>query len=258
MILDGYVNVPDTATVGGAPIDAFQANAFRLNDVLFEKLFQAVLSIPLMPNGIDGPINNPTNGQARQILNATTITIGNAVTTTERVPLIWLAKEKITINEKIDAKGKGAAGATDGDFGGSGGGGTGGGNTGGASKIPISGVQMLAGGVVGANGNNLTVEWASRAFSFLAACTGGAGGGNPTGGAGGGVVFLCAPEIEFGALGSIDVSGADGTGGGGGGGGGLAVLIAKNIVGFTAGDVLFNGGGGAGAGGTGLLVNRTF
>jgi hypothetical protein len=253
--LNGYIEVPSAATVGGAPIDAFQADAFRRNDLFFEKVLRALFSAPLVGNGSDGVMIDPP---AKQIVHATTITVNSLTTLEPRVPLIWFARESITIKRRIDAQGKGAQPTEDGDFGGSGGGGAAAGK---ACKLPVSGHQILAGGAIGAVGNNLTADWASRALSILALCKGGAAGGDATGGAGGGVVVLCAPVINIdrsaGNTGEIVAKGADGTGGGGGGGGGLVILIGNEITG-TAGHVDFAGGGGAGAGGIGLFMERKF
>ncbi len=260
MQLEGYTAVPSNATLGGAPIDAFQADAFRQNDVLFQQLLQAVLTSPLVPNGMDGIISDPP---AYQVVNAKTITVSNPIPfmtgpNRHRLPLIWLAREKITIGAKIDAKGNGAFISADantkfGDFGGSGGGSDA--DSGAGCRLPFSATDFLAGGASGANGNNLSteLEWASRAFAYLPFCRGGAAGGSADGGEGGGVVFLCAPVIEFLANGEIDVSGNDGkSGNAGGGGGGLVVLTARHIHNANLGsNILINGGTKSGSGGDG-------
>ena len=253
MPLDSFIDIPDTAIAGGAPIDAFQARAFRENDLLFQQLLLAMMSSPLVPSGVD---NIPANPQPHQIINAMEINLTSDVTLNAKVPLIWFARKSITISARIIGEGKGAQGGEDGDFGGSGGGGSG--SAGGKCVLPISGVEMFPGGANStAAGTPLNADWASRALAFLAACTGGAGGGNPTGGAGGGVVFLCAPTITIAAGGEIDVKGLNGTAGGGGGGGGLIVLIGKDINAPDA-QLKIDGGTGGGAGGEGYRLIRRF
>ncbi|MEM7509284.1 MAG: hypothetical protein AAF388_00045 [Bacteroidota bacterium] len=257
MPLNEFINIPQTATVGGAPIDAFQADAFRRNDSLFHRLFLSILSSPLIPNGKDGPLTDPS---AERLVNATTITVasGTTINLTNRVPLIWMATESITIEGTIDADGRGAQNGETGDFGGSGGGG--GGNPGQPTQTPVTNVPILQGGDGtggGGNGNNANPDWATRALAFLPLCKGGASGAGGANGEGGGVVFLCAPTITI--TGNIT---AQGNGGPGGGGGGLIVLIGNDLSTVDDGvNVVYGGGastGGGGNGGNGILLVRDF
>lgn len=265
MALNGFTSVPAAATMGGAPIDAYQADAFRRNDELFEKWLQSVLVSPLIPSGYDAQAI-ATNPEPYRFVNAREIEITSPISLAadqHKIPIIWFARDRIVLKETINVAGKGAQPGEHGDFGGSGGFGT---VDGQPCRLPYSGVQMFPGGITGTNaqkrGQDLSNAWASRALPLLAYCRGGAAGGNDggtNGGAGGGVVVLCAPTIQFeGANAKIDASGADGQGGGntGGGGGGLVVLIAKKIIGST-GNVDVSGGqkqGTGGDGGNGLFL----
>src|SRR3954454_16125186 len=105
MTLSGFISVPEQATTGGAPIDAFQADAFRRNDTLFEQVMQALLSSPFMPTGTDGDVVDP---DAKQFVNAKTIMVNTACILTAAVPLIWIARDKITVSNTINARGMGA------------------------------------------------------------------------------------------------------------------------------------------------------
>lgn len=270
MQLEGYTPVPANATLGGAPIDAFQANAFRENDVLFEGLSQAILSSPLVPSGVDGDIPNDDNPlRVYHVFNAKTITVASPINFLTdsppdryRMPLIWLAREKITISANIDATGNGGfnsatAGTEIGDFGGSGGGSNS--AAGAACNLPFIGTEILPGGTSSNNGVNVDDDahqaeaWASRSLVYLPFCKGGAAGAGADGGAGGGVVFLCAPIIEIVGSAEIDASGADATGtNSGGGGGGLIVLTAREFINVNRnGNVKANGGAKHGSGGDG-------
>jgi hypothetical protein len=270
MILENFISVPEAATVAGAPIDAFQANAFRQNDALFEKIVQALMCSPFMPSAAtaladssDVTVNN--NNFALKFLNAKTISVTTTCIATQRVPIIWIARERITISELIDASGMGADGGQTGDFGGSGGGGT---AVGPACFMPLSAKaeadRIMLGGAAGGIGNNLVDSWQlSRALLHLPWLVGGAGGAN-AGGKGGGVVCLCAPIIELRGNGKIDVSGQKATGvNTGGGGGGLVILIARQILNANEGStILINGGShaasGSGAGGNGKFIRHEF
>lgn len=270
MQLQGFTPIPANATLGGAPIDAFQATAFRENDVLFEQLAQAILASPLVPNGVDGDV--PAAGNSLlvyRLYNANTLTVSSNIDflstagppSRYRLPLIWLARDKITISATIDARGNGAfnsgtAGSEIGDFGGSGGGSNA--AAGAACQLPFLGTQILPGGASGNPGLDVTdaghqaQQWASRSLVNLPFCKGGAAGGGSNGGSGGGVIFLCAPTIEFQDAGMIDARGEDGAGDDGGGGGGLVVLTARRFVNVNPGtNILVTGGRGPGAGGDG-------
>lgn len=249
MKLNGFIPVPKEATQGGAPIDAFQADAFRQNDDLFERLAQTAMLSPLIPNGLDGNIQTsslPVSSRtsiAYQVVHAKTIEVDTTVNLKEGVPLIWMAQEEIVVKDTINAKGKGPAKGKKGDFGGSGGGGDS--TKGQDCELPLSGHSIAAGGAAKVAGNLLSKEWASRALAVLAFCQGG------------GVVFLCAPLIKFEGSGAIDADGENGTNNAGGGGGGLIVLIAHHIIGMVIDDsrsdcnVKVKGGKGPGTGGDG-------
>ncbi len=278
----GYVNIPASATMPEAPFDAFLAESLRINDEFFHNLFLSVLCSPLSINIIHikneeagGNVTwDSTTYSVNEILQASTIILseGNTVDVSQKVPLVWYANEKITINGTINAKGKGAQSGEEGDFGGSGG--KGASNDGMACKIPISGALINQGGHgAGSDGNppehpngyDLSESWASRALFFTGICKGGASGGNGnksgTGGSGGGVVFLFAPEIELGPNAKIDVSGMDGVEGGGGGGGGLVVLVAHNITRHETAMILTTEGMGSGEGrpgGKGVVLIKTY
>jgi hypothetical protein len=254
MTLQGFTSIPEQAVVGGAPVDAFQADAFRRNDILFEQVAQSLLASPFVPNGTDG---TPADADLdpRRFINAREIVVGTPKTLTARVPLIWFAREKIVLNAKIDAKGLGAQAGEKGDFGGSGGGG---GAAGQDCVMPFTTEVILPGGAAGAPGRAVDSllpadAWkTSRAVLHLPYLKGGAAGAV---GAGGGVVCLCAPVIEIRGAAEIDASGADGAGGGGGG---LVILIARKLInvrttGGTA-NVKAAGGVGAAAGGNGKII----
>jgi hypothetical protein len=261
MTLTGFISVPEQATTGGAPIDAFQADAFRRNDTLFEQVMQALLSSPFMPSGTDGDVADP---DAKQFVNAKTISVNTARNLTAGVPLIWIARDKITISNTINARGMGAQAGQPGDFGGGGGGGATGGQP---CNMPFSTDLILTASAAGAVGRNLDTADAwklSRIPLFLPWLKGGAAGSD-SGGAGGGVICLCAPVIELiDPNGKIDARGADaGAGNKGGGGGGLVLLIARQVLNANGGStVLINGGAAAGgtgkAGGNGKLITQIF
>lgn len=264
--LAGYVSIPATATAPEAPYDAFLAQAFRLNDNLFNQLALSRFAQPFSNRGTDGVLTNP---DAKSLVFAETIMVDTDVTLQAGIPLIWFARTKITISKTINGKGFGAARTDDGDFGGAGGGGTS--SAGKKCSLPRSNpaIDIATGGAVGNNaGGNLDAAWASRAQLQLSFCKGAAAGGDDganLGGLGGGIVILCAPIIEFAGTGKIDVTGANGAANAGGGGGGLIALIAGEIINLNdAGpnqNVLVAGGtssGTGGAGGAGLLLRKTF
>lgn len=272
--LAGFISIPASATQAYMPFDAMLGNAFRANDEFFLKKIKNALVHPSMPGpSTDSILHNGTTNiiDSTQILNALTIVVDADLSTTEEVPLIWYATEKITINQTINALGKGAK--EKGDFGGSGGGGS---TDGHDCEFPISGITMVTGGAAGAsgasgsNGNVLGEEWASRAMLLGALCKGGSGGGSASGGRGGGVVILCAPTIEFGTDGNIDASGAvGGSGKAGGGGGGLVILIAHQFINVqepsNPPNIIVAGGLGSttsgmtgGTGGEGFIIKKEY
>ena len=258
MAINGYIKVPDSATKGGAPIDAFQADAFRQNDDLFEKLLSQLMLTPLFLNQGTGVANNPNPDE---IIKKEEITVNSTVNVVGKVPLVWLATEEIKIEGGgiIDANGKGAEKGETGDFGGSGGGGSGAGNDGKDCLLPVSGHKIISGGGTSTSGNNLNAKWGLRALSVLTNIRGGAAGGDDgsnDGGNGGGVIVLCAPKISMAGNGKIEAKGSDGSGGDtGGGGGGLVVLIyrEKDNVHLAGGsqNIFVDGGNGSGSGGNG-------
>jgi hypothetical protein len=268
--LDGFTPLPETATIPGAAIDAFTAKAFRENDALFEKILQSLMCSPFMPSaalavGGSNDVDVNSDSFARAFLNVKTITVTTKCTLTERVPLIWVASDRIVLNEELDGSGKGAVAGTTGDFGGSGGGGA---SVGPACFMPLSGKttadRILLGGAIGAAGQPVVESWQlSRALLHLAWSVGGAGGAD-VGGAGGGVVCLCAPIIELRDKGKINVAGqGTTTNKTGGGGGGLVILIARQIINAVEGTtILINGGtaakSGSGQGGAGKFIKHEF
>lgn len=253
MALQNYREIDAQLIQGGAPVDFFQLDSLRQNDVLFESWLRALLCSPLAPHGSDGALTNPA---AHRFVNATTITVNADVTLTSQVPLVWVARERISLSAKINADGSGAPLGQKGDFGGSGGGG------GQPCQIPVTGREMHPGG--SANGIGLDPLWAERVFSALGMSQGGSSGGGAAGGAGGGIVVLCAPVIELLAGGQITAKGADGGAASGGGGGGLIVLVARQILGAQltssasgAQNIFVAGGTGpAGNGGQGLFLQK--
>lgn len=248
MTLEGFVSIAEQATTGGAPIDAFQADAFRRNDTLFEQAMQALLASPFMPTGTDGDVLDP---DARRFVNAKTIAVNAATNLSASVPLIWVAREKITLTQNINAVGFGAGLDQPGDFGGSGGGGAGAGQ---ACAMPLAPTDIIInGGTAGNVGVNLDTADAwrlSRVLLFLPWLKGGAAGSD-SGGKGGGVVCLCAPTIELRGTAQIDARGENAsTNNKGGGGGGLVILIARQLINVNPG-VNVRTDGGAPAGGSG-------
>jgi len=261
MTLEGFVSIAEQATTGGAPIDAFQADAFRRNDVLFEQTMQALLASPFMPTGTDGDVLDP---DSRRFVNAKIITVNTATNLNAGVPLIWMAREKIILTQNINAVGFGAGLNQPGDFGGSGGGGAGAGQ---ACTMPLAPTDIiLNGGSAGNVGVNLDTADAwklSRIQLFLPWLKGGAAGSD-SGGKGGGVVCLCAPTIELRGAAQIDARGENASANDkGGGGGGLVILIARQLINVNPGvNILTTGGtaaGGSGrAGGNGKYLPILF
>ena len=248
-----FVSIPTQATQANGAFDNFLTLAFRQNDALFHQLFSQVLASPLVGFAEESYMANPA---PQHLAKARIIKIDLATELLPRVPLIWFAHDKITINKTINGKGKGAnKDDASGDFGGSGGGGSS--AAGKPCLLPISNTEIIAAAASGAAGNDLLEDWSSRIFSLLAFAKGGSAGGGANGGAGGGIVVLCAPTIEFGEEGKIDVSGADGGANSGGGGGGLVLLMANNFIGVETEKIILTGGSGAASGGNGLLIQKT-
>ena len=260
--LNGFVLLPASATDVGSPFDTLLADSFRKNDSLIHSVFASGLAAPA---GSRGNVANPPTPHAADLVFADQLNIGTEVILREGTPLIWRARQKITLSAKINGKGKGAPRDSDGDFGGSGGGSPS--QSGKRCVLPLSSPAIeMAAASVNNPGANLDAAWASRAWLSLQYSKGaGAGGhsGANLGGPGGGIVVLCAPVIEFAAGGQIDVSGDQGPANAGGGGGGLILLIAGEIVGLQADgatpNIFLAGGGSAGngkSGGNGLLVQK--
>jgi hypothetical protein len=295
MTLEGYKQIAPASTLGGAPIDSSQVDAFRSNDVLFEKLIQALMCSPFMPSSAIGGIgtgdvvinklgitdadNNVLVGLAdvaKQFINAKSIHLTAKCSLTPSVPLIWIARDRITISAEIDAVGKGAQSGETGDFGGSGGG---------ALKVGFDCVmpfvtigekeeedvksrkRILKGGAMSNSGLNLqnAEAWKlSRALLYLPWLKGGASGAD-NGGAGGGVICLCAPIIEIKEGGKINAAGANASDQDkGGGGGGFVYLVGRQILNtveettvFIKGGIAPDGGFGK-AGGNGMYVKHEF
>lgn len=267
MAIPGYINIPSTATQGGAPIDAFQGDAFRTNSDLIEKNIGWLLHAAWCANdGSDAAQTHATGGllDAKKIWRTTSMTISNQWDTVAGFPLIVLSSGTITINALVNAKGMSTP-ASVGHLGGSGGGGTG--SPGFATQLPLSGAQIAAGGASGTGPGNAPADnnHILRLLSLAPTLNGGGAGGN-SGGNGGGVVIMVADTITLGsAPAGIDASGGNGGGAGGGGGGGCIVLIARTFNGFPnltttpTGTDRINvfGGTGTGAGGAGSRIQFT-
>jgi hypothetical protein len=273
MALTGYIKVPDSATVGGAPIDAFQADAFRQNDARFEEYLRSIIYTPMLRNAGSGALTHNPGAlnppavinftAANKIIFAEEVVIAAALDLNEGWPLVVFATKKITVNAKINGKSKGVEGQV-GHLGGAGGGGT---STGSPTVMPVSGQILLPAAAASAAGADLLLdEWIQYMLPVICTVRGGAAGGDAgatKGGQGGGVVILAAPVIEFTIPNAIDVSGEDGTAGAGGGGGGAVVLIRKTLIKPPANPILFappfaaahiinvNGGAAAAGGGKG-------
>ena len=260
--LQGYIPIPATATEACGPFDAILANSFRNNDHILHNILASGFAAPF---GSRGNVANPPAPHASDLVFADHLNIAAEVILREATPLIWRARQKITLSAKINGAGKGAPRDSDGDFGGSGGGSSS--HTGKQCTLPQSNPPIeIASASVDNPGTNLDPIWASRAWLSLQYSKGaGAGGqsGADPGGIGGGIVVLCAPVIEFAAGGQIDVRGDQGLTNAGGGGGGLILLIAGEIIGLHADgptqNILLSGGGSAGngkSGGNGLLLQN--
>lgn len=252
----GFIAVPPAATAAGAPLDTFLFWSFAKNDALLEAKLRSVYAAPRLGSRTETIQNEPvTNPSPVELIETDYIVVkDDGITLTESIPLVWIAREKITISAKIDAYGRGSS--TRGDFGGSGGAGSG--TDGNNCILPKLNYPILEGGKSSDNkdGSPLTADWASRILAQWPHAKGGAAGGGTGGGKGGGIVILCAPEIVFEGEGKIDVSGSDGQNGSGGGGGGLVVLIAKKISpgDFNINNITLKGGTGTGKGGDGYLL----
>ncbi len=264
-MLNGYKRVSSEATKEGQVISSGMVDSFRSNDALFEGILKALLCNPLMASGFDR--DQPESGKPLDpyaFINAQLLEINSEVNLDAGIPLIWFARQKIILNAKINANGKGAQPGESGDFGGAGGRGST--EDGKNCYMPYSGALMASGGTTAKEAEPLAEIWASRAFSLIACSKGGASGGgknsdgNSIGGSGGGVVMLCAPVIEFGTSASIEAMGnsVDVGVGGGGGGGGLVILIANNFYGNYENKIKVTGGTGVQAGGTGWIFKKEF
>lgn len=247
MALSDFNPIPGAFTPG-ANIGADQLEAFRQNDLLFERLIRGLLASPFVPSGFDGEVTEPAPDQ---ILFARSIVLNSNITLPIGLPLIWFARDHIHIQGEIDGKGKGAPSNSAGDLGGSGGGGNDNLLLGGDCKIPGTNHKILNGAGATTIGQSLTEpqqrQWVPRLFSLLGLCQGGAGGGGTNGGSGGGIVFLCAPNIVI--SGKIDVSGNNGGANSGGGGGGAILLRGLHFtIPNEASSLIFRGGA-AGTGG---------
>ncbi len=260
--LAGFSTIPASATESGAPFDEMLANSFKLNDEVLHEVFASGFA---GLQGSRGITVNPPAPNAGELLFADELNINTEILLKQGQPLIWRARNKITLTAKINGKGKGAATATEGDFGGSGGGSPS--QSGKRCVLPLSTPAIeIAAASVNNPGADLDPVWASRASLVLPYSKGGGSGGDSganQGGPGGAIVVLCAPEIVFAAGGEIDVSGEPGAANAGGGGGGLVLLIACNITGVQAEgatpNIKLNGGGSAGngkTGGKGLLIQK--
>ncbi|MEM8897362.1 MAG: hypothetical protein AAGC85_04625 [Bacteroidota bacterium] len=265
--LEGYVDVPSTATNAEVPFDPFLAEVFQQNDEFIRKKFLSIFSSPLPFNGSENHVKNPN---PRRFVIARTITVNEPIELVEKVPLIWYAQEKISIQNEIRGSGKGAPSGSEGDFGGSGGGGH---QPGMACRFPIRGQELVPGGTANQAGENMNQLLPDVLF-MLAYAIGGASGGHDEdpgdgvsfaqGGAGGSIICLIAPEIEIMGEGKIIASGEDGgrgvsgiTGNAGGGGGGTVILLANDRPSIISdptnpnANVLVQGGAGLGSGGQG-------
>jgi hypothetical protein len=201
-------------------------------------------------------LENGTPDSAYCLVTARTITvtIGGRWTITGTRPLVVIGKDLLAIDGTLDASshakmsiGPGAnaaaciAGATpmldDGGPGGSFG--TAGGAGGGTDAGPLVSAATAS----------------PKPATLRGGCSGreGSGGNRGTGGAGGGAVYLISLALHV--NGTIDASGAGGTGaglsagGGGGGSGGMIVLDAQTIVAGNGARIFANGGGGGEGGG---------
>lgn len=262
--LIGFVQVPSTATAGGAPIDSFQGDAFRINDNTFNTALSAIAQTPWLRNDAVG--GNGLNYPPATAINVgvtDNCTISSTLTATAGVPIIIYATTSITISANIVATGaslpSGSA-LTEGNVGGSGGGG--GTTAGGDIVLPFSKGLLQAGGAVNTAGQTPAASASLfRFFNMLPMMLGGARGGDG-GGMGGGIIVLAAPTITLGAGINVIARGAAGvTAGSGGGGGGTILVMCTVFNGFVAADFTgpvgatdkfqINGGAGNGAGGAG-------
>jgi hypothetical protein len=269
MALNEFTNIPSAATNPGAPIDAFLLRTLRTNSTAAETWLRAALATPFGPMGGFYPGTStvtitgvPTDEHRCYMYNAKKVILDTALTTKDKVPLIWFATEEIELRNSITATGKGAKATETGNFGGSGGGAA---TAAADTKLPITDVTMKSGGAINAVGNTIDEFWASRVFQHLSGATGGGPGSGANGGAGGGIVILCAPKITFTGGGTkIIARGANGTANSGGGGGGTIILICHETnANVTLAKLEVNGGTGhgtaaAGIGGAGFAKIVTF
>ncbi|MEM7036837.1 MAG: hypothetical protein AAF570_07660, partial [Bacteroidota bacterium] len=109
--LVGYVEVPAAATVGGAPIDAFQGDAFRGNDLRFNAVVSAISQNMWLRNDNGGNINSGAGFDPRRVTRCETFDVSTAITVTDGFPLIIMASETITLNANITAVGASTAAA---------------------------------------------------------------------------------------------------------------------------------------------------
>lgn len=272
MALNNFISIPSSATIGGAPIDAFQGDAFRQNDTLFEGLIRGLAhNLFALNNGADGTLthNSLPQPNAAKLWRVTNATISTTWNLAPGTPLVVLATGTIDLTGGIIAGNANGNDGAKGHLGGSGGGGTmalPGTGAGRPTVLPIGEGLVVQGGAIGNNNGASppSTTHVLRALPFLSVAAGGAAGGDASatilGGKGGGVVVLVADTITLGT-GQILVSGGAGGGAGaGGGGGGAIILMAKTFTGGAPGALNANlvangaaGGAGAGTGGAGIL-----
>ncbi len=108
-MLNGYKRVSSEATKEGQVISSGMVDSFRSNDALFEGILKALLCNPLMASGFDR--DQPESGKPLDpyaFINAQLLEINSEVNLDAGIPLIWFARQKIILNAKINANGKGA------------------------------------------------------------------------------------------------------------------------------------------------------
>lgn len=205
-----------------------------------------------------------TPGSAYCVIAGTTIDVETTLVTGSR-PLVLLATEEIRVDGALDisARGGGAQRAPGGDPAG----GCNGGIPAGGGQNPETrgGAGGSFGGVGGRggvrNGNDYSatsgVPGAAIALSppttLRGGCRGQNGGAGAPGGFGGGAVYLVSLE-RIAVTGSINASGAGGSGGGvrrGGAGGGSGGMIGLDAPAVSVTGTVFADGGGGGEGGGG-------
>jgi len=260
----GFIQIPATATAAGAPFDSMLGFALAQNDHFIDNAIGNSFLSPFAAHENKALLFNNANPAAPEDwLRARTIRLDTELIATDQTPVIWFATEKITLNARINANGKGSDG--EGDFGGSGGFGNVDGNP---CRLPGSRVVLAQGGITAdKDGKTPAAEWCSRALLLFQHLKGGAAGGS-LGGRGGGVVCLFAPIIEFTNNGRIEASGAAppiGPANAGGGGGGLIILIANQFINVNEAaahpqrNIIALGGSAllaGGAGGPGIVLKK--